>query len=124
MASPRRKRLDVKTRVWVERDGKPVYGDGKHECLERVEEAGSLRAAAEAMGMSYRNFWGRLRRMEERLGFPLVERHRGGPGGGGVRLSQRGRALLEAYRGYRDAVERSLTRAPAARRRLDEALRP
>ncbi len=124
MPSRSRTSPDIKLRVWLERDGESLYGDGKHECLERIAETGSLRAAAEAMGMSYRDFWGRIRRMEQRLGFSLLDRHRGGAGGGGVELSDRGRALVEAYRDYRREVDEAVKARAAARRRLAAALRP
>jgi molybdate transport system regulatory protein len=104
------KSLRPRSRLWVERDGVPVYGDGKHEWLELIEETGSLRATAETLGMSYRNLWGRLKEMERRLGVRLVVRHKGGPGGGGMELTADGRALVENFRQYRDRVDHDLAR--------------
>jgi len=123
MKSPPPKRLESRLRIWLELDGRPVYGDGKHRALERIEETGSLRAAAKAMGISYRYLWGRLRRMEERLGFRLVARRQGGPGGGGMEITREGRALMAAYRRFRRDVDRSVGRRSASRRELDAAVR-
>ena len=123
MKSPPPNRLESRLRIWLELDGRPVYGDGKHRALELIEETGSLRAAAKAMEISYRYLWGRLRRMEERLGFRLVARRQGGPGGGGMELTREGRALMAAYRHFRRDVDRSVGRRSAARRELDAAVR-
>ena len=123
MKSPPPNRLESKLRIWLELDGRPVYGDGKHRALELIEETGSLRAAAKAMGISYRYLWGRLRRMEDRLGFRLVARCQGGQGGGGMKLTREGRALMAAYRHFRRDVDRSVGRRSAGRRELDAAVR-
>jgi molybdate transport system regulatory protein len=100
-----RKHLRARLKVWVELGGLPVFGDGKCRWLELIDQAGSLRATAEALGMSYRGLWGRLRGMEDRLGVALVERRTGGPAGGGVRLTEAGRRLASAYRRFRDGID-------------------
>ncbi|MHC4983846.1 MAG: winged helix-turn-helix domain-containing protein, partial [Planctomycetota bacterium] len=83
---------------------KAVFGDGKAELLEQIERAGSLTAAAESLGMSYRGLWGRLREMERRLGFKLAARQAGGRGGGGAQLTEGGRELLRQYLRFRDGI--------------------
>ena len=123
MKSPPSNRLESRLRIWLELEGRPVYGDGKHRALELIGETGSLRAAAKAMEISYRNLWGRLRRMEERFGFRLVARRQGGQGGGGMKITREGRALMAAYRRFRRDVDRSVGRRSAARRELDAAVR-
>ena len=99
------KKLQPRIKVWIEVGGRPAFGDGKLRWLERIEETGSLRAAAQALAMSYRGLWGRLRAAEERLGFRLIERRTGGAGGGGVRLTDEGRALVAMYRRFRDGLD-------------------
>lgn len=99
------KKLQPRIKVWIEVGGRPAFGDGKLRWLERIEETGSLRAAAQALAMSYRGLWGRLRGAEERLGFRLIQRRTGGAGGGGVRLTDEGRALVDLYRRFRDGLD-------------------
>ena len=77
MSAIKRSGLQARSKVWLERRGRPVFGDGKAELLEQVERTGSLSAAAKAMGMSYRSLWGRLRGMERGLGVRLVARRTG-----------------------------------------------
>jgi len=96
--------LKVKSKVWLELDGSPVFGDGKARMLERIDEAGSLTSAAKSLGMSYRGLWGRLREMERRLGVSLLARKAGGRGGGGTQLTEHGHRLLRQYRRFRDGI--------------------
>lgn len=98
-------RLRPRIKVWIEVSGRPAFGDGKFRWLERIAETGSLRAAAKALAMSYRGLWGRLRAAEQRLGFRLIARRTGGAGGGGVELTEEGRALVTLYRRFRQGLD-------------------
>ena len=74
--------------------------------LEAIAVTKSLVAAAKRLRMSYRQAWKHLRLIEERTGVTVVEPRRGGPDGGGTDLTAEGRALLEAYRRFREDVDR------------------
>ncbi len=65
--------MEIKHKLWLEKDGRVIFGPGRFELLEAVEECQSLSAAAKKLKMSYRAAWGRLRASEDRLGIPLVE---------------------------------------------------
>jgi len=99
------KKLQPRIKVWIEVAGRPAFGDGKLRWLQRIDETGSLRAAAQALAMSYRGLWGRLRAAEQRLGFRLIVRRTGGAGGGGVELTEAGRALVALYRRFRRGLD-------------------
>jgi len=101
---PRRPRLKPKSKVWLEVGGLPVFGDGKARLLEQIDRAGSLKAAARALGMSYRGLWGRVGEMERRLGVKLLARTAGGAGGGGSELTGAARQLLGRYRRFRKGI--------------------
>lgn len=64
--------------------------------LRAVAEHGSLNAAADALDRSYSRAHSRVADLEDALG-PLVERERGGPGGGGSRLTDDARDLLARF---------------------------
>jgi molybdenum-dependent DNA-binding transcriptional regulator ModE len=51
------KRMEAKSKVWIEVGGEVVAGDGKINLLERIEETGSIQKAAGEIGMSYRHAW-------------------------------------------------------------------
>ena len=81
--------LKLRYKIWIEKDGKKVFGDGPLDILHRVERAGSLRQAAEEINMSYSQAWNLIKDLEERLGFKLLERKIGGESGGGHNLLSR-----------------------------------
>ncbi|OYR46281.1 TOBE domain-containing protein [Halorubrum sp. Eb13] len=71
--------------------------DGRDAALLRaVHEAGSVAGAAAELGRSRARALSRIERLEEAFG-RLVERRRGGSGGGGSRLTDAGRELLDRY---------------------------
>ena len=60
---------------------------GKADLLDAVARTGSIRAAAEALEMSYMRAWTLIRTMNAAFRSPLVEKIRGGAGQGGARLT-------------------------------------
>ena len=89
--------MKIKSKVWLEKDGKLVFGSGKSELLKAIDQAGSIKAAAEKMGVSFRHAWGYITAIEKRLGFKLIERMKGGIGGGGSRLTPQGKELVRKF---------------------------
>ncbi len=67
-----------RSKIWLEVDGEPVFGQGREELLRLIQKTGSINAAAKAMGIPYRKAWTYIDAMEKRLGFPLVNRQKGG----------------------------------------------
>ena len=86
------------------------FGDGRARLLEMIDEQGSLRKAAEAFEMSYRNAWGYLRELERAAGFKFVERGAGGGPHSGMRLTDKGRTFLARYRRFRSGLDETVTR--------------
>lgn len=102
MAGPKgSKYYDVflKFKVWLENtNGESILGNGKFELIDGIDQLGSLKAAADSMNISYRKAWGMIRDAEEKLGFCLTEKHRGGQHGGNSVLTPEGKELIEAYK--------------------------
>lgn len=96
--------LVPKLKLWLEKGEDSIVGEGRVELLEAIEEEGSLNKAAKSMGMSYRHLWGTVKKLEERLGFQLVETDRGGEGGGGTTLTERARRIVKDYKWMNDAL--------------------
>lgn len=90
-------RLSLRTKIWIRRDGKVVFGEGLARLLYGIDTKGSLSRAAKEEKISYRHAWGDIKRAEERLGFALLKREVGGTSGGGSQLTEEGRKLLEGY---------------------------
>lgn len=91
----------VKLGIWVSKNDRHVYGDGRQALLEEIDRLGSIRKAANEMGMSYRAAWGKIKASEEGLGIRLLERTIGGRTGGGATLTDEARRLMTAYADFR-----------------------
>jgi len=85
----------IRTKVWLELEGRFVIGEGGLDLLEAVERLRSLTGAAQAVGWSYRHAWGYLRNAERVLGAKLVVTLPGRGGARGTRLSPVGRLFLK-----------------------------
>jgi molybdate transport system regulatory protein len=93
----RKRGLRVRSKIWLEMDGEPVFGQGREDLLRLIQKNGSINAAAKEMGIPYRKAWSHIDAMEKRLGFPLVSRQKGGAGGGESTLNSQAVSLLEKF---------------------------
>jgi len=100
----------VRSKVWLEFQGRPFLGDGRYRLLAAVASSGSINAAARQLGISYRKAWSQLQTMEEHAPFRLLERRSGGKGGGETLLTEEAMALLKEFRHLRDQVNRQADR--------------
>lgn len=91
-------RLTIRSKFWIEQDGELVLSDWRVELLEAIQEAGSLAAASSKLNVPYRVAWGKIKEIEGRLGFPLLESKAGGVSGGSTQLTARGQELIARYR--------------------------
>jgi molybdate transport system regulatory protein len=78
------------------------------ELLRAVDEHRSLNAAADALGRSFSRAHARITALEAEFG-PLVERQRGGVGGGGSELTDAARDLLARFERLRTAYAGTAT---------------
>ena len=95
----------VKTKVWLERDGHFVIGDGGLRLLLGILEHGSLLGAARQIRWSYRHAWGYLRRAEAALGTPLTEPRPGKGASRGTVLTEAGRLVIERLAEIRNRID-------------------
>lgn len=96
--------VGVKAKFWLTLGRRTLFGDGKAELLEAVDRLGSLRSAAQSMGMSYRHAWGWLRELDEAAGFAFLEHSGTGPRTN-LRLTEEGRRFIDAYRRFRAPLD-------------------
>ena len=82
-----------------------ILGDGKWLILKAIEETGSLKAACDKLELTYRRTWGDLKKIEQMLGFPLLEKSRGGKEGGMSQLTPQGRKLVAAFDDFHRQVD-------------------
>lgn len=96
--------MDIKSKLWVEVGGEPVFGRGRRALLDAIDTYGSINRAAKEIDISFRKAWGHIKAMEERLGIKLVERRAGGKNGGGAALTDDARKFLKQYKLMEDGI--------------------
>ena len=90
------------TKVYLlDDEGQRFFGDGPCRLLKLVEETGSLRKAANEMGMAYTKALKLIKQAEDAIGAPMTERVIGGAKGGGSRVTDAGKELMERYEDYK-----------------------
>jgi len=102
--SAEKRQIEIRSKIWLEIDGKCVFSKGRVILLEAVDQYGSINRAAAETGISYRRAWGYIKAMEKRLGMDLVETKTGGNGGGGATLTDDARRFLSRYEALAEGI--------------------
>jgi len=100
----------LKSKVWLEKDGKLFMGYGRATLLERIDQYGSISAAARSMKLAYRNAWLWVEAMNRLAPSPLVIKSTGGPRGGYARLTDEGRRIIKEYKEKRASVREMINK--------------
>lgn len=99
-------KLKLNYKVWIETDdGQNILGEGKWKLLKAIKQSGSLKEAVEKTGYAYRQTWDNLKKIEERLGFKLIEKSRGGEKGGQTVLTTKGEKVVDFFDKLYDELE-------------------
>lgn len=96
--------IKIKSKLWLEVGGEPVFGRGRRFLLEAIDKYGSINQAAREINIPYRKAWGYIKAMEERLGFKLIDRQTGGRNGGGASLTEDAREFLKKYEALEEGI--------------------
>jgi molybdate transport system regulatory protein len=95
---------EVAVRVWIERRGRTILGEGLADLLIAIEQTRSISAAARLLGISYRHAWNLVQEGNTAAGEPLVSSAVGGLHGGGAQLTPRGKLSLRIFDDLRRRV--------------------
>ena len=100
--------MEIQGRIWIKKKGKNFLGYGKVELLERIAKSGSISKAAKEMRMSYKAAWDCVDAMNKLSKEPLVLTIKGGKNGGGAKITQKGREMIEVFHQMREFHEQLL----------------
>jgi len=100
--------MEIKYKIWIEENGKVIFGKGRDEILKSIEGRHSLNAAAKELGMSYRAAWGRLKASEERMDKKLVSTSDKEKS---LQLTDQARIIIERFEKLEKEVEKTLRQA-------------
>lgn len=87
----------IKSRIWIESEGKVLLGEGRVQLLKAINETGSLSKAAKQLNISYKKAWNLLDSVNKSAKKPVTINSTGGKGGGGAELTEHGKSLVEAF---------------------------
>ena len=87
----------IEFRFWISYKGESLFGHGKIDLLLKNKELGSLRKAAEELGISYRKAYYNIDSVNKIAEKPIVEMKRGGKDGGTTKLTPYGETLIQKY---------------------------
>ena len=107
--------VQARPRIRVLRGTAIALGPGKADLLDAIRATGSIREAAESLGMSYMRAWHLVQTMNAEFREPLVSTVRGGTGHGGTSVTAAGEAVLVLYRSMESASVRAVAAAPVRR---------
>jgi molybdate transport system regulatory protein len=104
------KKHELSYKVLIQCNNKPVLDQDGALILEVIDKTCSIAESAKTLKVSYRYVWNYIRRMNEALDAAVVETFKGGKdGGGGAKLTRRGRTLLLEYRNAERYLETVLS---------------
>jgi molybdate transport system regulatory protein len=106
--------LQVRSKIWIEREGEVVLSEWRVELLEAIDANGSLSRAAEALDVPYRTAWERVKETEAEIGMRLLESESGGADGGGSRLTPEARDICRRFRRVSSGIQEVVSRRFAA----------
>lgn len=99
--------IRIRSKIWLEIDGQPFLGGGRLRLLRAIAATGSINAASQQLGISYRKAWSQLQEMEKH-GIPLVEREKGGSGGGRSVITPQAQELLQKFDALQNDFKQSV----------------
>lgn len=109
---------DTRLRLRILFGSNAMLGPGKADLLDHIRDTGSITAAGQRMGMSYKRAWVLVETLNATFREPLVVTSRGGAKGGGAQLTATGQAVLDHYRRIEQRLREGSGADLAALRRL------
>ena len=101
-------------RLEVETEQGAFLGNTRIRLLEAIDTHGSISQAAKFVPLSYKAAWDAVDAMNNLADRPLVTRATGGRHGGGTRLTDYGRQMVELYRALETEYQAALERLTAS----------
>ena len=91
--------MKVKVKIWIEDDEQNlIFGGGKTEVLEYIDETGSISKAAQKVGMNYKKAWSHIKILENNIQDDLVFTHKGQGAQSGSCLTPKAREVIQRYK--------------------------
>ena len=86
--------INIKYRLWIDKNGNSFLGEGRVVLLQKIKETGSISGAAKAIDISYRKAWQLVENMNKTAEKPLVIKKSGGKNGGSTVVTAEGEQAI------------------------------
>lgn len=93
--------VQIKATLRVFNGEDKLFGPGKLELLQFIQETGSISQAAKKMGLSYKKAWDMVNSLNQLCNKPIIQAQTGGSKGGKTVLTPEGLELMEAFQCYK-----------------------
>jgi molybdate transport system regulatory protein len=104
---------DLSASLTLRRGAASRVGVDRVTLIEAVAELGSIRAAAQKLGLSYKGAWDAIQALNNLFDGPLIEATPGGKSGGAAAVTARGRAVVSAFRRVQTEIDAALAKLEA-----------
>jgi molybdate transport system regulatory protein len=92
----------VDLHIHISNDNKLLVNPDRIQLIKHIASTGSLLKASEKMRISYNKAWKIMEAVNSVSASPIIEKSRGGKGGGGAVLTDYGKLILREY----EAIEK------------------
>lgn len=90
--------MKAKVKVWIEdNENNLIFGGGKTQILEFIDETGSISEASKKVGMNYKKAWTHIKILQEYIDDELVIVNKG-RNSGGTKLTPKAKQIMENFR--------------------------
>ena len=96
----------VDLHIHISKEDKLLVNPERIHLMRLVSTTGSLLKASKKMGISYNKAWKMLEAVNKASSVPVLEKIRGGKGGGGAILTDYGKLILKEYEAIESVVNR------------------
>ena len=99
-------KLFVKTKIWIENSqGELIFGKGKTEVLELIDQEGSIAKASQKMGLNYKKTWSHVKTLQNNIQDDMVVSKMGRSEESGTKLTPIAKEYIAKYRLLKADIE-------------------
>ncbi len=98
--------MKSKVKVWIEdNENNLIFGGGKTQILELIDETGSISEASKRAGMNYKKAWSHIKVLQEYIDDELVIVTKGRKSGG-TTLTPKAKELVKNFKKLNEEVSK------------------
>lgn len=98
--------VKAKVKVWIEdKEKNLIFGGGKTQILELIDETGSISEASKKVGMNYKKAWTHIKILQEYIDDELVIVNKG-RNSGGTTLTPKAKEIIENFKTLQDDINK------------------